>query len=115
MAKRSEDVIEAKRVNSAYIVVSIVTRLYMITKPRFDLVYRSVCIGDAGDGARRVPDLIDGPGEFGDDDPCLTAAGTGSEHEIIIASYGVLLLERQRHGATNHAAASARYLGIWVA
>ena len=101
--------------NRTDIVVRIVPWLNVMAEPGLDFLNRSICVSDARHGARRVSDIVYGPGKFGNDDPRLTAARARGQHQVFIASHRGFLLDCQRHGAVSHLAASTRYLGMTLA
>src|SRR5271156_3880274 len=98
--------------NRADIVVCIVPWLNVMAEPSLDFLNRRICVSDACHGARRVADIVYGPGKLGNDVPCLAATGACGQHQVVIATYRVFLFGCQRHGTTSHLAASARYFGM---
>ena len=100
--------------NRTDVVVGIVPRLNMIAEPSLNFLNRSICVSDACHGARRVPNIVYGPGELGNDDPGFAATRACGQHQVVIAAYRVPLFRGQR-GSASHFAASTRYLGMVLA
>ena len=94
MAERPEDVIEAKQMNGAYVVVGVIAGLNMQAQSRFNLVNGCVGVSDAGDCAGGAAHIFDCPDQLGNYHTRLAAAGAGSQHEIVVAADGASLIGR---------------------
>src|SRR5580704_4726191 len=98
--------------NRTDMIVRIVPWLNVMAEPGLNLLNRRICVSDARHGARRVPNIVYGPGELGNDDPGFAATRACGQHQVVIAAYRVPLFRGQRHGSASHFAASTRYLGM---
>lgn len=101
--------------NRTDVVVSIIPRLNVMAEPGLNFLNRRICVSDACHSAWRVPNIVYGPGELGNDDPRLAATRACFQHQVIIATYCIFLLACQCHGPASHFAASTRYLGTALA
>jgi len=91
VAKRPEDVIEAERMDRAYVEICVVARLYIKSQTGLDFLNGGVRVRDARDSPWSVADFINNTRKLGDDDTRLAAAGTCCQNQVVTTPHRVSL------------------------